>query len=119
MRRSQIIYAILTLGLLAYGFYQAIYVAPTEQTMGDIQRIFYYHVPSAWTAGVMFFINFAASVVYLLRLSPGLANVSGKIGNAVAAISASDAVAASTASVTVFNPAPGGGTSNALLFRVH
>src|SRR3954464_4909864 len=86
MRRSQMILAVVTLGLLAYGFYQAIYVAPTEQTMGDIQRIFYYHVPSAWTAGVMFFINFAASVVYLLRLSPGMASVTGKIGNFFAGI---------------------------------
>src|SRR3954463_8439545 len=88
MRRSQIILAVVTLGLLAYGFYQAIYVAPTEQTMGDIQRIFYYHVPSAWTAGVLFFINFAASVVYLIRLSPELAGITGKIGNVAAAIAA-------------------------------
>src|SRR3954464_8588670 len=86
MRRSQIILAVITLGLLAYGFYQAIYLAPTEETMGDIQRIFYYHVPSAWTAGVMFFINFATSVVYLSRLSPELARTSGKIGNVAAAI---------------------------------
>ena len=27
--------------------YEALLVAPTEQTMGDVQRIFYYHVPSA------------------------------------------------------------------------
>jgi heme exporter protein C len=87
MRRDQTILAVITLGLLAYGFYQAIYVAPTEQTMGDIQRIFYYHVPSAWTAGVMFFVNFAASLVYLVRLSPGIAKASGMIGNTVAAIS--------------------------------
>jgi heme exporter protein C len=86
MRRGQVILAVVTLGLLAYGFYQAIYVAPTEQTMGDIQRIFYYHVPSAWTAGVLFFVNFAASVVYLLRLSPDLAKVTGKIGNAGAGL---------------------------------
>src|SRR5438445_11607380 len=70
MRLSQIIYAILTLGLLAYGFYQAIYVAPTEQTMGDIQRIFYYHVPSAWTAAVLMFANFVASIIYLMTRSP-------------------------------------------------
>ena len=37
-------------------------MAPTEQTMGDVQRIFYYHVPSAWTAFILFFINFGASV---------------------------------------------------------
>src|SRR3954470_18340019 len=88
MRRSQMILAVVTLALLVYGFYQAIYVAPTEQTMGDIQRIFYYHVPSAWTAGVLFFINFAASVVYLVRLSPELASITGKVGNVAAAIGA-------------------------------
>ena len=36
-----------TLCLLGYAFYQGMYVAPTEATMGDIQRIFYYHFPSA------------------------------------------------------------------------
>ena len=61
------ILAILTAVLLSYGLYQALVVAPTEQTMGDVQRIFYYHVPSAWTAGVLFFINFVASIVYLVR----------------------------------------------------
>ena len=59
-----------TVLLLAYGFYQGIYVAPTEETMGEIQRIFYYHVPSAWTAMLLFFANFLASVAYLLRRSP-------------------------------------------------
>ena len=39
-----------TLGLLGYAFYQGMYVAPTEATMGDIQRIFYYHFPSAMMA---------------------------------------------------------------------
>jgi heme exporter protein C len=42
-------------------------VAPTEQTMGDVQRIFYYHVPSAWTAFILFFINFVASILYLVK----------------------------------------------------
>ena len=41
--------------------------APTEQTMGDVQRIFYYHVPSAWTAFILFFVNFGASVYYLIK----------------------------------------------------
>jgi len=35
--------------------------------MGDVQRIFYYHVPSAWTAFILFAINFVASIVYLIR----------------------------------------------------
>ncbi|MGB9195521.1 MAG: cytochrome c biogenesis protein, partial [Terriglobales bacterium] len=41
--------------------------APTEQTMGSVQRIFYYHVPSAWTAFLLFFINLGASVYYLIK----------------------------------------------------
>jgi len=64
------IFAIITVALLAFGFYQGMYAAPTEQTMGDIQRIFYYHVPSAWTAGILMFANFIASIIYLVRRSP-------------------------------------------------
>jgi heme exporter protein C len=60
---------LVTVVLLAYGFYQAWYAAPTEETMGDIQRIFYYHVPSAWTAFLLFFGNFIASIVYLIKRS--------------------------------------------------
>src|SRR6201987_3337761 len=43
---------------------------PTEQTMGSVQRIFYYHVPSAWTAFLLFFINFIASIQYLASAKP-------------------------------------------------
>lgn len=57
--------SILTAGLLAYGFYQAMYVAPTEATMGNIQRIFYWHVPAGWNAFLFLFISFIASIVYL------------------------------------------------------
>src|SRR5882757_381109 len=35
--------------------------------MGNVQRIFYYHVPSAWTAFLLFFINFICSIQYLVR----------------------------------------------------
>jgi len=38
--------------------------------MGDVQRIFYYHVPSAWTAFLLFFLNFLASIQYLVRRDP-------------------------------------------------
>ncbi|HEV3315648.1 MAG TPA: cytochrome c biogenesis protein [Candidatus Angelobacter sp.] len=56
--------------LLAYGAYQALFAAPTEETMGDVQRIFYYHVPSAWTAMILFLVNFCASAVYFFTRSP-------------------------------------------------
>jgi len=69
MKRAFPILAILTAILLSYALYSALVVAPREQTMGDVQRIFYYHVPSAWTAFILFFINFGASVYYLIRRS--------------------------------------------------
>ena len=70
MKKAFPLLALLTAGLLSYALYSALVVAPTEQTMGEVQRIFYYHVPSAWTAFLLFFINFAASVWYLIKRSP-------------------------------------------------
>jgi len=68
MKKAFPILAIFTGILLWYAMYMALSPngAPTEQTMGNVQRIFYYHVPSAWTAFILFFINFFASVVYLI-----------------------------------------------------
>jgi ABC-type transport system involved in cytochrome c biogenesis permease subunit len=37
-----------------------------------VYRIIYYHVPSAWTAFLLFFINFIASVQYLARTKASL-----------------------------------------------
>jgi heme exporter protein C len=54
---------------LAYGTYQGLVVAPTEETMGDVQRIFYVHVPAATVAFTLFFVNFLASVFYLWKRS--------------------------------------------------
>jgi heme exporter protein C len=67
MKRAFPILAVLTAALLGYGLYEALVAAPTEQTMGDVQRIFYYHVPSAWTSFLFFAVNFVASIVYLIR----------------------------------------------------
>ena len=51
--------------LMGWGFYQAMFVAPTEATMGDVQRIFYYHVPNAMLSYLFFCINIVASLFYL------------------------------------------------------
>src|SRR5215831_9245810 len=40
-------------------------VVPNEVTMGVVQRIFYFHVPSAWVAFLGFFVVFVASILYL------------------------------------------------------
>jgi len=58
-------------------------VAPTEQTMGPVQRIFYYHVPSAWTAFCLFGVNLIASIWYLVRRNlkaDALALASAEVG---------------------------------------
>jgi heme exporter protein C len=70
MKKLFPILGVITAILLGYALYEALVVAPTEQTMGDVQRIFYYHVPSAWTAFILFFVNFVASVVYLAKRRP-------------------------------------------------
>ena len=83
MKRLFPILAVLTALMLVYALYQALVVAPTERTMGDVQRIFYYHVPSAWTAFLLFFVNLVASVVYLVKRNPkldALAMVSAEVG---------------------------------------
>jgi len=70
MKRFLPIFAGLTVLFLAFAMYQALVAAPTERTMGDVQRIFYYHVPSAWTAFILFFVNFLASIAYLTWRNP-------------------------------------------------
>ncbi len=67
MKRGFLVLAIVTALLLSYGLYEALAGAPTERSMGDVQRIFYSHVPSAWTAFLLFFVNFAASIFYLSK----------------------------------------------------
>src|ERR1700752_5105589 len=61
------ILSIVTVILLGYALYLALVVAPTDALQGNVYRIIYYHVPSAWTAFLLFFINFVASIQYLAR----------------------------------------------------
>ncbi len=89
-RTLGILWLCLTLLALAYAFRQAIVIAPTEATMGNVQRIFYWHVPSA-ILGLLFpYVNFGASLafLYLRRRNP------------LAALTA-DALALASAEVTL------------------
>jgi heme exporter protein C len=56
--------------LLAAASYGALIWAPTENTMGLVQRIFYFHVSSAWTGFVAFIMVFIGSVAYLRTRAP-------------------------------------------------
>ncbi len=41
--------------------------APTESSMGHVQRIFYFHVPTAWISGLSLSVVFIASILYLWK----------------------------------------------------
>jgi heme exporter protein C len=58
-------YVLITLALMAWGYYQAIYVAPNDAMQGEIFRIIYYHVPSFAVAFAFFTVSFAGSIGFL------------------------------------------------------
>jgi heme exporter protein C len=88
MKRAFPILAVITAVLLAYALYQALVVAPTDAQQGDVYRIIYYHVPSAWTAFLLFFINFIASVQYLADSKPTTKQAAKWIAVAVGVVGA-------------------------------
>lgn len=56
------------LGLsMAVALYMTFIEAPREKTMGDLQRIFYFHVPIAITGMTAFAVNFVSSLMYAIR----------------------------------------------------
>jgi heme exporter protein C len=75
VKSSQLAFYVLTaaasfLTLAALGL--AFFYAPTELTMGVVQKIFYSHVPAAMCAYAGFTVASAASMGYLLRPRAGL-----------------------------------------------
>src|SRR5215469_1468257 len=78
MKKAAIgLYAVITVALMIWGYYQAIYVAPNDAMQGYVFRIIYYHVPSASVAFLFFAISLAGSVGYLAWRSsqPNLAQI--------------------------------------------
>ncbi len=74
---------LLTLVWMVGALYLIFLYAPTEETMGEVQRIFYIHVPSAWTAFVAYFIVFLGSLGYLVkrsRFADDLAHAACEVG---------------------------------------
>jgi heme exporter protein C len=69
--RAKGILAVLAALLLLAALLAAFVIAPTEAEMGDVQRIFYFHVASAWAALLAFFVVFFASIAYLRTRTVG------------------------------------------------
>jgi heme exporter protein C len=51
--------------LLAVGAWFGLFVAPPEQFMGEVQRIMYVHVPTAWNALLAMTFAFACAIFFL------------------------------------------------------
>ncbi|MFH2011726.1 MAG: cytochrome c biogenesis protein CcsA [Pseudomonadota bacterium] len=57
----------ITFFMMLLALYAIFLYAPVEKTMGIVQKIFYFHLPSAFLAFFAFFITFIASILYLSR----------------------------------------------------
>ena len=56
--------------LLAVALYLALLYAPEELQMGQVQRVFYFHVATAWTALLGFVAAGVTGIVYLVTKDP-------------------------------------------------
>ena len=59
--------ALVLLVTMVGALYAVFIYAPTEREMGIVQRIYYFHVPSAISAALAFFIVFLSSIQYLWK----------------------------------------------------
>jgi heme exporter protein C len=64
---KRIILAAVAILLVIASAYASLYIAPEERTMGVIQRIFYFHVASAWAGFTAFFLCFLGNLLYVWR----------------------------------------------------
>src|SRR5271154_5387183 len=68
--KSRIAFVLASAVMMIFAGYAALFIAPDEKTMHAIQRIFYFHVPSAISAFIPFFIVFIANTAYLVTRQP-------------------------------------------------
>ena len=60
------IFSILLFAAVPIGLYFAFFYAPVVRIMGVVQKIFYFHVASAWIGFPAFFVTFVARILYLI-----------------------------------------------------
>ena len=69
--------------LLLVDLYLIFMVAPTDANLGNVQRVFYLHVPIALMSFLAFFIVFVGSVMYLIKRNSrwdNMALAAGEVG---------------------------------------
>ncbi len=87
MKTAPLLYPAILVSLVAS--YAAYVFAPQEAVMGDVYRILYIHVPSAWITYLAFSVSLICSVLYLRRREPAydtMAEVSALLGLAYGAV---------------------------------
>ena len=67
LRRLSLPLLILSFVMIAVANYLVFFVVPSEKVMGAVQRIFYFHVGSAFASYVSFAIVFMASIFFLTK----------------------------------------------------
>jgi len=67
---KRVLLAAVAILLVIASAYASFFIAPTERTMGLIQRIFYFHVGSAWAGMDAFFVCFIANLLYVWKRAP-------------------------------------------------
>jgi heme exporter protein C len=73
----------MTIALLLGALYLVFGYAPREVIMGEVQRVFYFHVAAGWVGGLAFLVTAVAGAIYLARRQRGwdlLAVASVEIG---------------------------------------
>jgi len=73
----------LLLAAMVVNLYLIFFFAPEERSMGQIQKIFYFHVPCAWVSFLAFFVVFVYSIAYLWKKERRydlIAHSAGEIG---------------------------------------
>ncbi len=56
---------IVTAAMFVIALYMVFIYSPREVTMGEVQRVFYFHVASAWVGGLALFVALVAGIVLL------------------------------------------------------
>lgn len=83
LKKLDTIFSILLFFVVPIGLYFVFFYAPLEKIMGLIQKIFYFHVSSAWIGFFAFFITFIMSILYLITkkiIYDDIASASAEIG---------------------------------------
>ena len=57
----------ITAVLFVIALYMTLVYAPREAVMGDVQRVFYFHVAAGWVGALAFFVALVAGIGYLVK----------------------------------------------------